>query len=745
MADATGTYSPEALPAKSMGERLRDVLNYILGRNALIGVASLMLLAISGFATWSGMSDFIIGVSTSPASQGRQIPGGLSVTNEMLVIAIVVALTFLMWLTLRETFGIKRRWRDRLITFPLYIFLALWSVGFGYGFWWSLIAGEEATRTSMANLKEDARDAAGAIAARLDAVRVQLDSVVTWSDGQMAREERSGGSCGIPSGAGKGPLYNARRSVRDSVASLRDSIKTSWLGPVQADIEALKNTTAGAVGATVEERQRTFEAMASQVRGRARSIAQRSNELGKSTASEMRALADSVSVKPGAQGFSCYDPTLAQRLRQAAAQAAEPAVLKLRAASFNEGPAGVANAVKKLWANMGSYMAYPVRFVVSGGKDSSGSALEGISGRDLIALLATLGVDLGLFALTALNPPPPARPDMRFKARIREAIYVAIKRAPGKNLEWVHRHLVHHNGKSYFVIPNLYRTGEMPSESDSEEKMRSEKMSGLAMNQLTGVLYDLQLIAPVTRKELRKLGREEQRDSRSDLEPHRRSEAVQSEDGGATGSDPKAQPLRNHGLLSKTRRALDIANWSEEAQRDPEIFKLLDAGGITPLLTVLNEESERHLSTAETEDAYLARLIKGTDTDAGPQDAIKRLRDSYASVKSQIDRIIQERGDLEAPVKEVRGELWDKIRKVDDELTKEWIGDQSTTYKMSELQTAGIQSGLELFLELKAIASVLAKSSHDQDIGVVIEDFLKSTSTMTADELVGVLQRIQKQ
>src|SRR5262249_13875147 len=149
------------------------------------------------------------------------------------------ALTFLMWLMLRETFAAKRLLRYRLVTFPLYVFLALWSIGFGYGFWWSLISGEEATRTGLSGLQDDARDAAAAISARLVAVRSNLDSVVIWSDGQMGREETSGGSCGVTSGAGRGPLYNARRSVRDSVTALRDNMSKNWLEPVQADIEQL--------------------------------------------------------------------------------------------------------------------------------------------------------------------------------------------------------------------------------------------------------------------------------------------------------------------------------------------------------------------------------------------------------------------------------------------------------------------------------------------------------------------------
>ena len=127
------------------------VADYLFGRNALIGVASFMLLIISGYATWHGMRDFIIGVSSTAAAATS---GGMSISNDVLVIAVVVALTFLMWLTLRETFGAKRDLSARLVTFPLYVFLAVWSIGFGYGFWWSLISGEEATRTGLAGLQE---------------------------------------------------------------------------------------------------------------------------------------------------------------------------------------------------------------------------------------------------------------------------------------------------------------------------------------------------------------------------------------------------------------------------------------------------------------------------------------------------------------------------------------------------------------------------------------------------------------
>jgi hypothetical protein len=591
-------------PSPSKWGRVAD---YLLGRNTLIGVASLMLLVISGFATWHGMRDFIIGVSTSPAGQEQELPGGLAFSNDILVIVVVVALTFLMWLALRETFGARRSLMERMVTFPLYLFLAIWSIGFGYGFWWSLIAGEEATRTGLQGLQEDARDAGTAVAARLDAVKIQLDNVVNWSDSQMAREETSGGSCGVPSGAGRGPLYNARKSVRDQIASLRDGVQTSWLAPVQGDLERLQQSVSQLQGSTVAERQRSFEGMAREIRGRARSIAARSNELGKSTAAEMRALADTVSAAPNTASFSCYDPTLAERLRQAAEQADEPATLKLREAVFNEGPAGVANAIKNLWSNIGSYLSSLAGYIGSGGEvpDRHTSGGEPIGGRDLIALLATIGIDMGLLALAILNPPgaPSRMPRGEEKRQIQAAIYTAINRTGG-TMEWVRRHFIYHRGVSYLVIPNLYSC-----DPNNEDECRK----ALAMNQLAGVLDDMNLVRwPQRGKwwlgrrgELDRLKAEEKLGSDTDLTEIRKAWLKELEGRGIQKEQlkdetlEKAMPLRNHGLFSKAERALAIAGWSEKARRDIEIFRLVDVEGLTPILMVLNEDGTPNPAGAE--------------------------------------------------------------------------------------------------------------------------------------------------
>ena len=326
----------------------------------------------------------------------------------------------------------------------------------------------------------------------------------------------------------------------------------------------------------------------------------------------MRALAGAVSVAPGQIGFSCFDPTLAERLKEASNQSAQPPQLKLREAAFNEGPAGVANAVKNLWENIGAYLGNLARFIASGGKSTGDATKSGdpITGRDLIALLATIGIDLGLLALTALNPPAaaPVRRDAlaSTQARLRlptesvvrhlaAAIETAITRAPGADLEWVRRHFINHGACSYFVIPNLYSV-------DNDDK--AEELRALAVNQLAGVLRDLELVRPLSTSEFRRLGKEEMRMSYTDLTPFRegaertKSLIVQSwwkrwfdatTTVQPTTGEERVALIRNHGLLSKAQRALDISGWSVTAQKDVEVFRLVDCEGLTPLLTLLNE------------------------------------------------------------------------------------------------------------------------------------------------------------
>ena len=204
------------------------------------------------------------------------------------------------------------------------------------------------------------------------------------------------------------------------------------------------------------------------------------------------------------------------------------------------------------------------------------------------------------------------------------AFETAIARAPQANLEWVRRHFIHHNGASYFVIPNLYSV---------DQKKDGEELRALAMNQLAGVFDDLKLVKALSPWELKRFGREESRNSYTDLTPFRNDSdeaaalPAQTKNWwwalfgwGATSDAGKG--MRNHGLLSKAQRALDIAEWSPAAQRDVEIFKLVDTEGLTPLLSLLNDATLKRrgvpIGTPGTGDKPAETATAGDTTSGFP-------------------------------------------------------------------------------------------------------------------------------
>ena len=173
------------------------------------------------------------------------------------------------------------------------------------------------------------------------------------------------------------------------------------------------------------------------------------------------------------------------------------------------------------------------------------------------------------------------RPSGAVIRQISDAIDTAIARAPGADKEWVRRHFIHHHSQSYLVTPNLY--GADPN--SPEESSRA-----LAMNQLAGVLTDLELVRWPNPKELKLLRAEEATPSNTDLTAIRKKFAEErAKDGGAEEEAVSGGIIRNHGLFSKAERALQIAGWSQRARADIEIFKLIEADGLTPLLMVLGD------------------------------------------------------------------------------------------------------------------------------------------------------------
>ena len=177
---------------------------------------------------------------------------------------------------------------------------------------------------------------------------------------------------------------------------------------------------------------------------------------------------------------------------------------------------------------------------------------------------------------------------------VRNAMRTAIDRAPHADMEWVRRHFIYHNHASYFVIPNLF-SGDRENEDEYKK--------AIAMNQLAGVLDDMNLVRWPTKSELKKLIKEEKTGSLTDLTKIRKWRLAELEKRKAAGENIKldekkaeqirsAEPVRNHGLFSKAERMLAFNGWSDPAQDDFEIYRLVDTEGLTPLLIVLSQDEK---------------------------------------------------------------------------------------------------------------------------------------------------------
>lgn len=562
---------------------------------------SVGLLALTGYAAWYGMYDFAAG--TPAATVGRDFLSALAAIHDSVFAVTAALLSTALLISLRELTGAGGSLNRRLLALPIYVALTLWSVSFGYGYWWSLLARQDNSSSGIAALQLDARDAASVVAVRIEAIKAQVELAVSWSENQLTREERSGGGiCGVNGSSGRVGLFMSRRNVRDTVTQLTDKITKSWFTPVQFEIEMLRQA-ASALDTVLDKTGETgalmpMEKLSAQVRGGARSIAHRHNELGRVSAAELRNLAYTVSVSPGQAGFVCHDPALSARLLQAADQADDPVRLQLREAVFSAGPAGVANAVYNLWNNFGIY-ANGLATVASSGSAlaSAAKAIDHTSGgdpvksRDMLALIAALASNLGLFVLALNNPVPigvrrrqpvaPVRPagvlsQPAILRHIGSAFRTALERAPAADLEWLRQHFVHHAGTTYFVIPNLSGV-HGPSEDRQVLALRA-----MALNQLAGVLEDVRLIRSIN-PPIAPIG----------------------------GWFPKSKPQKTTArhvplllqeLLAKADRALAIAGWSADSKREIEAFEVVHVDGSPPLLCLINQTT-LSLGISAAEDA----------------------------------------------------------------------------------------------------------------------------------------------
>lgn len=383
MARQAGTRRPDPIsrPFSRLGE-LFDA--------SAMGLVTLLLVGASFFATWRGMRDFII---------GNDLAAGLA--SQGLIALVVLTLTLAMYVALRETVSPYETpgwwshvWK-RLVALPLYVLLAVWSVGFGYGFWWSVIAGESVTEAEIARVLTDVQEETTGMKAGLVAAASVMSTAERLSDEKAAIEASRGGTCGIASPPGDGPLARARAETQSQIAALSASVQGEWLPTVAARLDGL-GAAAGEVSLAAEgaARRAAYERVYQETRIGARDISAEATARGRAIAAQLRAKAGQLAAPPaGGTVPYCHDPDLATALQAAADELAGPFGITVPDFRFSEGAAGVARAVEDLWLGL---------FRRAGLTDEAATGGP-LDGRSLIALMAAIGVDLALLVFGVLR------------------------------------------------------------------------------------------------------------------------------------------------------------------------------------------------------------------------------------------------------------------------------------------------------------------------------------------------------
>lgn len=347
------------------------------------------------------------------------------------------------------------KWRIalRVLACFFYLFFAFWSVGFGYGFFWKELAGEEFTRNQFSSAIENVSTSVNAANEALSTVETSVISAATTARARADEEAKQGGTCSNRPNSieGDGPLTRARFAFADRAQALRDDVSDNWIGRLNADRailqkritalssnisptdiqnaeeRALLEKLATASRLSSKERERVF----TQVFDDARAFTAKANSLKASNAEQfairLEGLAAGVGPDPqnpnradparSGDPSYCWDTVLTEKLQASAQSLRSIGNMAAPEFEFTEGP----KATRTAFFNLARA---PANFF---NKNKSENIAFGE--KEFIALFASIAVDLGILFLTlvrAMTEKTAAkrfarRPEIMRLADIREA------------------------------------------------------------------------------------------------------------------------------------------------------------------------------------------------------------------------------------------------------------------------------------------------------------------------------------
>lgn len=401
----------------------RSVWRWLIAPFSLSGLTGFALwgfILLSVLATGLGFADLRAAGTDDTELSGIELAFTIA-TTLFVVSAMVVALHHLV--------APETRLAARLMSFVFYLIFAVWSVGFGYGFFWKELAGQEFTERQFERAITDLSASVARTSAALELSERVTAEAAALATQRADTEAREGRTCANKpaSTPGEGPLMRSRFAFADRARNLGDEVRTSWVGPVadqrmrlQRQVDALVKRAAPPASLPAAERAVLEKlAMASRLPAAerralftglhedARAFSATANDLralhAEAFAGRLVQLAAEVGPDPQRPGSPdparasdpgyCWDVVLNEKIMAAAAQLRSVEDVAAPEFTFLEG----AKATRAAFFGLISWLAGAVGVHIEGG---DGFVFDD---KAFLALFASIAVDLGIVFLTLIG------------------------------------------------------------------------------------------------------------------------------------------------------------------------------------------------------------------------------------------------------------------------------------------------------------------------------------------------------
>ncbi len=392
----------------------------------LSGFALLGFFLLSVLATGLGFAD--LRAANTDSGELSALELGFTVATTLFVVtAMMVALHHLV---------AGASWPLKIISFFFYLLFAIWTVGFGYGFFWKELAGQEFTERQFEAVITDLSGSIARTSSALETAERVTAEVSTLASSRADLEAAQGRTCAnhpnsVP---GEGPLMRSRFAFADRARNLGEEVRTVWISPVASQrtrlalqVDALVKRAPPPTSLALSAADRaTLEKLATAARlpsaerrvlftgvhEEARAFANAANDLrslhAASFAQRLTSLASEVGPdpqRPGAPDPSraadpgyCWDVVLSEKLLAAASQLRAVEPVTVPEFEFLEGP----KATRAAFFGLIEWIAEPFGIEMEGGHDFV------FDDKAFLALFASIAVDLGIVFLTIIRDTPHA-------------------------------------------------------------------------------------------------------------------------------------------------------------------------------------------------------------------------------------------------------------------------------------------------------------------------------------------------